>query len=166
MNDAVFRAEKVAETAAGVRSYLPPEALPDGAAVRTTHGPEDAEQRARSRFWVLGDAQGIVGTVAVHPGKGGDHQAGGPADPAVAVFARFGLSPELRGRGLGQKLYEVAERFCIEDGAYTRMWLETSRRQKAARVVYERNGWELLESVDNLWEDDLLGKELPKAPAL
>ena len=35
----------------------------------------------------------------------------------TAVFARFGLSAELRGRGLGQKLYEVAERFCVEDGA-------------------------------------------------
>ena len=25
---------------------------------------------------------------------------------------------------------------------------------------YESNGWQLLESVDNAWEDDLLGKDL------
>jgi hypothetical protein len=58
-----------------------------------THGPESDAQRARSCFWVLragggahahtGDGAGagvgalggaVVGTIAVHPGKGGSHQ--------------------------------------------------------------------------------------------
>ena len=46
------------------------------------------------------------------------------------------------------------------DGGFSRMWLETSRRQKSARKLYVRNGWELLESIDNSYEDDLLGKDL------
>jgi GNAT superfamily N-acetyltransferase len=50
------------------------------------------------------------------------------------------VSPRAR-LGLGQRLYEAAERFCVQDGGYKKMWLETSRRQKAARVVYLRNGW-------------------------
>jgi GNAT superfamily N-acetyltransferase len=129
-------------------------------AVLYTHGPENEEQRARSIFYVLCDGDGVVGTVAIHPGKGGDHQAGGPADSSVAVLARFGLSPALRGRGIGQRLYMAAENYCLVDGEYSKMWLETSRRQTAARVVYERNGWTLLESIDNAWEDDLMGKDL------
>jgi hypothetical protein len=54
----------------------------------------------------------------------------------------------------------AAENYCLVDGEYSKMWLETSRRQTAARVVYERNGWTLLESIDNAWEDDLMGKDL------
>ena len=51
----------------------------------------------------------------------------------------------------------------MKDGSgYRKMWLETSRRQQAARKVYLRNGWEVLESIDNAWEDDLLGKDLPQ----
>lgn len=141
-------------------------------------------------------SEGVLGTCAVHPGKGGSHQASGPDDPTVAVFARFGLSPALRGlgvcflpllfghlgkaldfiahpksivpvlpAGIGQQLYDAAEGFCLNDGGYRKMWLETSRRQKAARKVYLRNGWEVLESIDNAWEDDLLGKDLPLAMA-
>ena len=41
------------------------------------------------------------------------------------------------------------------------MWLETSRMHKAARVLHERSGWKLVESIDNAWGDDLLGKDLP-----
>ena len=81
------------------------------------------------------------------------------------MLARFGLSPALRGRGVGQRLYMAAESYCLADGGYSKIWLETSRRQKAARVVYERNGWQLLKSIDNMWEDDLLGKDLPPSKA-
>lgn len=46
-----------------------------GRAVVRDHGPDDEAQRARSVFYVLVDSAGVVGTVAVHPGKGGAHQA-------------------------------------------------------------------------------------------
>lgn len=157
--------DRLASAAAGVRSYLPPSEVSADRSIAHTHGPETAEQRERSSFWVLRlavgpDAGAIVGTVAVHPGKGGDDQSGGPNDPSVAVLARVGLSPALRGRRLGQRLYDAAEEFCVRDGTYTRMWLETSRRQKAARNLYLRNGFTVEQEVDNAWEDSLMSKHL------
>ena len=156
--------DRVARAAAGIRSYLGPLAVA-GRHVVFTHGPESDAQRERSAFWILRITAGlqagaIVGTVAVHPGKGGDHQAGGPDDPSVAVLARFGLAPALRQRGLGQHMYDTVERFCLEDGDVRRIWLETSRRQMAARKLYERNGFVVEKEVDNEWEDSLMSKPL------
>ena len=138
---------RISSSAAGVRSYLPSSAVLAERRVTHTHGPGTAAQRARSAFWVLWDRRSgwdaVVGTIAVHPGKGqADHAAGGPDDPACAVLARFSLSPAVRGKGLGQRLYEVAEEFCRADTAgYDKIWLETSRRQVAARKLYIRNGY-------------------------
>jgi hypothetical protein len=54
-------------------------------------------------------------------------------------------------RGLGQRLYDHAEAYCRAEGSgYARVWLETSRRQKAARRLYLRSGFVVIEEVDNV----------------
>jgi ribosomal protein S18 acetylase RimI-like enzyme len=69
------------------------------------------------------------------------------------------VSPLARGHGLGQRLYEHAEAFARAAG-YRRIWLDSSRRFTAARRLYEKNGFELLEELANDWEDNVNAKSL------
>lgn len=102
----------------------------------------------RAGFWVL-DAEGdVVGTVAVRP-----------RDERTCEIKRLYLHPEARGGGLGQRLYAHAEGFARRAG-YERIWLDSSRRFTRARRLYERNGFVLLEEVDNAWEDNVYEKRL------
>jgi GNAT superfamily N-acetyltransferase len=102
----------------------------------------------RAGFWVA-DADGVVvGTVAVRP-----------KDGRTCELKRLYLRPEERGTGLGQRLYDHAEAFARAAG-YARIWLDSSRRFARAHRLYERNGFVLLESLDNDWEDDVYEKVL------
>jgi putative acetyltransferase len=95
------------------------------------------------------DADGeVVGTVAIRP-----------KDESTCEIKRLYLHPDARGGGLGQRLYEHAEAFARRAG-YGRIWLDSSRRFTRARKLYERNGFELLEEVDNAWEDNVYEKRL------
>jgi putative acetyltransferase len=101
-------------------------------------------------FWVA-DADGVVvGTVAIRPKYG-----------TTCELKRLYLRPDQRGTGLGQRLYEHAEAFARGAG-YERIWLDSSRRFAKAHRLYERNGFVLLESLDNDWEDDVYEKVLPR----
>lgn len=102
----------------------------------------------RAGFWVLEDAGEVVGTVAVRP-----------KDERTCEIKRLYLRPDVRGAGLGQRLYEHAESFARRAG-YARIWLDSSRRFTRARKLYERNGFVLLEEVDNAWEDNVYEKRL------
>jgi putative acetyltransferase len=102
----------------------------------------------RAGFWVADDGGTVVGTVAIRPREG-----------RTCELKRLYLLPDGRGTGLGQRLYEHAEAFARRAG-YERIWLDSSRRFARAHRVYQRNGFRLLESLDNDWEDDVYEKTL------
>ncbi len=102
----------------------------------------------RAGFWVLDDEGEVVGTVAIRP-----------KDERTCEIKRLYLRPDARGSGLGQRLYEHAESFARRAG-YERIWLDSSRRFTRARKLYERNGFVLLEDLDNAWEDNVYEKHL------
>ncbi len=103
----------------------------------------------KAGFWVAERDGIVVGTVAVRPKEGG-----------ACELKRLYLRPAERGTGLGQRLYEHAEAFARAAG-YERIWLDSSRRFERAHRLYQRNGFVLLESLDNDWEDDVYEKRLP-----
>jgi putative acetyltransferase len=105
-------------------------------------------------FWVADEGGEVVGSVAVRP-----------RDGATCELKRLYLLPERRGTGLGQRLYEHAEAFARSAG-YERIWLDSSRRFARAHGLYRRNGFVLVASLDNDWEDDVYEKILPGAPML
>lgn len=72
---------------------------------------------------------------------------------------RLYLQGDYRGQGLGQKLYESAEEFARTAG-YKKIWLDSSRRFKKAKALYLRNGFTLIEELDNAWEDSVYEKAL------
>jgi GNAT superfamily N-acetyltransferase len=148
-----------------IRSYLPE----DRAAVRAliepilaefgfagaTGGMERDLEEAAARygapgagFWVAELDGAVVGTVAVRPKEDG-----------VCELKRLYVRADLRGAGLGQALYEHAEAFARAAG-YQRIWLDSSRRFAGAHRLYRRNGFVLLERLDNEWEDDVYEKRL------
>lgn len=115
----------------------------DLAEITTRYGAEGAG------FWVAveGDNE-VVGTVAIRPKEG-----------RTCELKRLYLHPERRGAGLGQRLYDHAEEFARRAG-YDAIWLDSSRRFGKAHRLYERNGFTLIERVDNEWEDNLYEKRL------
>jgi putative acetyltransferase len=103
---------------------------------------------ARAGFWVAEAAGVIGGTVAIRP-----------KSAETCELKRLYVSVAERGSGLGQKLYAHAEA-CARAAGYQRIWLDSSRRFAKAHRLYARNGFVLLESLDNEWEDNVYEKEL------
>lgn len=103
---------------------------------------------AGAGFWVADDDGAVVGTVAIRPKEG-----------ATCELKRLYLHPSRRGEGLGQRLYDHAESFARAVG-YTRVWLDSSRRFQGAHRLYARNGYALVERIDNDWEDNVYEKRL------
>jgi len=99
-------------------------------------------------FWVAEEEGAIVGTVAVRP-----------KDGSTCELKRLYVRADCRGTGLGQQLYQHAEAFARGAG-YARMWLDSSRRFEKAHRLYLRNGFVLIESLDNDWQDDVFEKRL------
>jgi GNAT superfamily N-acetyltransferase len=102
----------------------------------------------RAGFWVAESAGVVVGTVAIRP-----------KDATTCELKRLYLRAGFRGSGLGQVLYDRAEAFARAAG-YTRIWLDSSRRFGKAHRLYARNGFTLLEELDNDWEDNVYEKYL------
>jgi GNAT superfamily N-acetyltransferase len=103
---------------------------------------------AAAGFWVAEIDGAVVGTVAVRAKEG-----------QTCELKRLYLRLDQRGAGLGQSLYEHAETFARGAG-YARVWLTSSRRFARAHRLYQRNGFGLVESLDNEWEDDVYEKWL------
>jgi putative acetyltransferase len=104
--------------------------------------------RDRSGFWVAERDGALVGTVAVRP-----------KDALTCELKRLYVNPSARGQGIGQLLCMHAETFARSAG-YEKMWLDSSRRFTQARRLYERNGFVLVEELDNDWEDNVYEKSL------
>jgi GNAT superfamily N-acetyltransferase len=103
---------------------------------------------AGAGFWVADDDDAIVGSVAIRPMEEG-----------TCEIKRLYLRADRRGTGLGRALYDHAEAFARAAG-YRRIWLESSRRFVKAHRLYERNGFALIEQLDNDWEDNVYEKLL------
>jgi GNAT superfamily N-acetyltransferase len=106
--------------------------------------------RDRAAFWVAERDGALVGTVAVRP-----------KDALTCELKRLYVNPGARGLGIGQLLYMHAETFARSAG-YERMWLDSSRRFTQARRLYERNGFVLVEELNNDWEDNVFAKVIAR----
>jgi GNAT superfamily N-acetyltransferase len=102
-------------------------------------------------FWVAEVDGEVVGTVAVRP-----------KNERICEVKRLYLRADKRGSGLGQALYEHAEAFARAAG-YHGIWLDSSRRFDKAHRLYERNGFVLVEYVDNEWQDAVFEKSFVDA---
>jgi len=78
------------------------------------------------------------------------------ADEKTAQFRYYLLEPDMRGRGLGHKLIDMALNFCRQKG-YQHVFLLTISAQKAARHLYKSKGFEITKTHKNPeWGKDVL----------
>lgn len=66
----------------------------------------------------------------------------------AAQFRYFFLEPEVRGRGIGHKLMDMALDFCREK-EYRHVFLWTISAQKVARHLYKSKGFEITQTHEN-----------------
>jgi len=77
-------------------------------------------------------------------------------DAATAQLRFFMLEPEMRQRGYGNRLMDMALSFCREKG-YTKVFLLTITAQVIARHVYETHGFYKVSSEDKAeWGDGVV----------
>lgn len=76
----------------------------------------------------------------------------------AAQFRYFFLEPEMRGRGLGNKLMDRALVFCREK-EYRQVFLWTISAQKVARHLYKSKGFEITQTCENKEWGDVVLKE-------
>ena len=74
---------------------------------------------------------------------------------------RLYVRPDQRGGGLGNASTSMPRPSPGRPATCADPWLHSSRRFKKAHRLYQRNGFVLLERLDNDWEDDVYEKLLP-----
>ncbi|WP_378956869.1 GNAT family N-acetyltransferase [Pelosinus sp. sgz500959] len=78
------------------------------------------------------------------------------ADEKTAQFRYYILEPEMRGRGLGHKLIDMALDFCRQKG-YQHVFLLTMNSLKVARHLYKNRGFKITKTYENPeWGKDVL----------
>ncbi len=92
----------------------------------------------RDGFWIVCLNNRIEGGIAIDGIK---------AATDGAHLRWFILSPEVRGRGFGNRLMEEALSFCKNKG-YRRIYLETFEGLHAARHLYEKFGFKLVQQAE------------------
>jgi len=89
----------------------------------------------RDGFWTASLKSRVEGSITID----GIH-----AEKEGAHLRWFIISDILRGRGIGNQLIKEALKFCRNKG-YKRVYLWTFEGLKAARHLYEKSGFELVE---------------------
>lgn len=143
------RAETPAAAAIWVRPYLEVDAAATRALVervlaefglaldprgvdRDLEDVDGSYRRRGGEFWVVEDSTGrVVGTCGVWP-----H----PTDEMLCELRKMYLHPDLRGRGIGLRLLELALAHARGAG-FRRMELETNSAMTAAMALYRRAGF-------------------------
>ena len=92
----------------------------------------------RDGFWIVCLNNRIEGGIAIDGIK---------AATDGAHLRWFILSPEVRGRGFGNRLMEEAISFC-KNKRYRRIYLETFEGLHAARHLYEKFGFKLVQQAE------------------
>jgi len=82
-----------------------------------------------SRFWIAEAGAGPIATAAIRR-----------VNAETAELKRMRVSSKYRRRGLAQHMLLTAERFCRDQG-YSRIVLDTTSQQEAARRLYSKNGY-------------------------
>ena len=90
---------------------------------------------SRDGFWTLSLNNQIEGGIAID---------GMEATTEGAHLRWFIISPEMQGRGFGNRLMEEAISFCKKKG-YNRVYLWTFEGLRPARHLYEKFGFKLVE---------------------
>ncbi len=83
----------------------------------------------KGRFWIALHDNKVVGTVAIRD-----------MGNKTAKLNRMFVLVEHHGSGIGQKLFEHAEKFAREQG-FTKIILNTHELMHRAHTFYERNGF-------------------------
>ena len=98
----------------------------------------------KDHLWIVEDDTTIVGSIAIVK-----------ADEDTAQLRWFLVEPEARGKGLGKKLLHEAVEFCKRQN-YRKIILWTVSKLKAARRLYERNGFQIADTKSHhIWGQDL-----------
>jgi putative acetyltransferase len=93
-------------------------------------------RQPRSAYWIVEDAEGMVGGGGIFPTKGL------PADTCELV--KLYLLPRARGKGLGKKLIETCHLEAQKNG-FVKVYLETMPELTIAVPLYEKMGYQYLE---------------------
>jgi len=91
---------------------------------------------ARDGLWLLVDAGRIFGSIVIDG-----------SDAAAAHLRWYIVADELRGRGFGRRMVEAAMAFCRRAG-HRSLYLTTFAGLDAARALYERQGFRLIDETD------------------
>ncbi len=93
---------------------------------------EQAYWKTGGEFWVVEQADRLVGTAAFYPIARGNQ--------AVEIRKMY-LLPEVRGQGLGRFLLQALEATIVARG-YEEIWIETATVLKEAVQLYENSGYQ------------------------
>ncbi|WP_227517398.1 GNAT family N-acetyltransferase [Parathermosynechococcus lividus] len=110
---------------------------PEGADRDVVHV-EDYYQRRGGQFWVVEQAQEIVGTIAFYPIERGE---------AAVEIRKMYLHPRVRGQGLGTFLLHHIEQAILGAG-YRTIWIETASVMTTAVHLYEKAGYQPTSGVE------------------
>ena len=117
-----------------------------------THQPVSAtrDRASKGECWIALMHGRIVGTVTMMPP---DRCSGSPwyDRPEVAKFGQLGVSPDLRGKGLGGRLITLAEDRARACGA-RELALDTAEEATHLIALYTARGYRFIEHVD--WRPD------------
>lgn len=106
-------------------------------------------QTSRERIWVVDHQSNVSGSIAIVE-----------STDSIAMLRWFVLVPELRGRGLGQRLCEEAIRFA-KDSGFNCIELWTVAELEAAGRLYRKLGFEImLEQVHSDWGKQVTERKL------
>lgn len=106
-----------------------------------------ADRAARTTVLVAVEDGRILGSLTLELAgriRDPDDDAYRPLAPGEAHIRMLGVDPTARGRGVARALMADAERRAREAGK-SRLTLNTTRRMRAARTMYERLGYERTE---------------------
>ncbi|MBD1850704.1 GNAT family N-acetyltransferase [Leptolyngbya sp. FACHB-711] len=99
---------------------------------------EQAYWKTGGEFWVVEQADRLVGTAAFYPIARGNQ--------AVEIRKMY-LLPAVRGQGLGRFLLQALEATIVTQG-YEEIWIETATVLKEAVQLYENSGYQATTGVE------------------